>query len=293
MVQLLSFTPWLTLPAAAAALLAFPARSRLLQVLTVALLAVQLFWLLPTDANRPVTGPPGHGAARLVVMNINSELGGADPAEIVRLVRENHVDLLSIQEYSQALEDRLAQAGLGGLLPNRVSHPRDGAAGAAVYSSFAVKEIGLVAGTPFSMPVVRLDLGVPTAGTGLMVVNVHTHAPVDGEVGQWRSDLASVARTSSVATPLLLAGDFNATYDHREFRGLLDGGGKAGKLVDVAATLGSRLVPTWPMRDYQLPGVTIDHLVTSQDVTGSGYSVHQIGGTDHAAVIATLEIQLP
>jgi hypothetical protein len=44
-------------------------------------------------------------------MNINSEFGQADAAEIVRLVREEDVGLLTIQEHSQALEDRLAPKG--------------------------------------------------------------------------------------------------------------------------------------------------------------------------------------
>ncbi|BAS09398.1 hypothetical protein AHiyo4_28200 [Arthrobacter sp. Hiyo4] len=63
--------------------------------------------------------------------------------------------------------------------------------------------------------------------------------------------------------------------------------------MDVATALGSRLIPTWPMRDYSLPGVTLDHLVTSPDISSSGYSVHPVSGTDHAAVIATLEIHFP
>jgi endonuclease/exonuclease/phosphatase family metal-dependent hydrolase len=47
------------------------------------------------------------------------------------------------------------------------------------------------------------------------------------------------------------------------------------------------------MRGYRLPGIALDHLVTSPDISGSGYSVHRVGGTDHAAVAATLDIQVP
>ncbi|HEY8701011.1 MAG TPA: endonuclease/exonuclease/phosphatase family protein [Arthrobacter sp.] len=291
-VQALSFTPWLAIPAAGAALMAFPARSRPLQAVALALAAIQVFWLFPPGVTRPLAGP-GQPVAGLVAMSINAELGGADAGEIVRLVREYRVDLLTVQEHTRALEGRLAGEGLGSLLPNRVSHPADGAAGGAVYSSFRLKELGRVPGTPFSMPIVQLELGGSADGAGLTVVNVHTHAPVDDSVEQWRSDLSAVADAANLATPVLLAGDFNATYDHREFRSLLNGGTGGRKLVDVAAALGSRLVPTWPMRDYRLPGVALDHLVTSRDITGSGYSVRQVSGTDHAAVLATLEIQRP
>ena len=47
------------------------------------------------------------------------------------------------------------------------------------------------------------------------------------------------------------------------------------------------------MRGYRLPGIALDHLVTSPDISASGYSVHRIGGTDHAAVAATLNVRVP
>ena len=54
-VQLLSFTPWLAVPAAMALVLALLGRSRWLQVSTAALLLCQVFWLFPFDIARPAT----------------------------------------------------------------------------------------------------------------------------------------------------------------------------------------------------------------------------------------------
>jgi hypothetical protein len=51
-----------------------------------------------------------------------------------------------------------------------------------------------------------------------------------------------------------------------------------------------RLVPTWPMKGPRLPGITIDHLVTSPGIAASGYAVRRVPGTDHAAVLATLSV---
>ncbi|XTR52670.1 hypothetical protein ACOM2C_04820 [Pseudarthrobacter sp. So.54] len=44
------------------------------------------------------------------------------------------------------------------------------------------------------------------------------------------------------------------------------------------------------MDEVLLPGITIDHLVTSTSVRGSAYTVHRVSGTDHAAIIATLSV---
>ncbi|HKU02478.1 MAG TPA: endonuclease/exonuclease/phosphatase family protein [Arthrobacter sp.] len=290
-VQLVAFMPWVAAPAAAALLLAFLGRSRWQQILAASLVGCQVFWLFPLD----VRGPAAEAAGRevtLVAMSINAELGGADAGGIVDLVREHHVGLLAVQEYTPQLSLKLAAAGLDGLLPHRIAHPRDGAGGTAVYSSLVLEDFGVVPQTRFSMPVVRLDLA-DGSGSTLRVVAVHTLAPAGSAVNQWRRELAAVGVAGTGSGPLLLAGDFNATYDHREFRSLLGGAGGGRTLVDVAASAGSRLVPTWPMRSYHLPGIALDHLVTTRDITGSGYSVQKIAGTDHAAVVATLHIRVP
>jgi endonuclease/exonuclease/phosphatase (EEP) superfamily protein YafD len=318
-VQLLSFTPWLVIPAALALALALLGRRPVVTAAAVLLLGAQLFWLWAPDAGRADTeqsdagqteaGRTGAGASDpgsavpLTVMSINSRFGRADAAGIVRLVRDNGVGLLAIQEHTQALEDRLAAEGLGSLLPHRISSPVDNGSGSATYSKHPIQAIGLIPDTPFQMPTFRLT--VPVAGAGntspgraaatLEVTNVHTLPPVAGRVGQWRSDLESLGRlvTRNGADGQgnqLLLGDFNATYDHFEFRRLLEGGPGGRKLVDVGTASGARFTPTWPMDGRPLPGITIDHLVTSPRLPASGYEVHRVAGTDHAAVLATLDV---
>ena len=129
--------------------------------------------------------------------------------------------------------------------------------------------------TPFQMPTFRLTLPVADGGRAaatLEVTNVHTLPPVDVRVGQWRSDLESLGRLvtgngaggqgSQLLRNQLLLGDFNATYDHSEFRKLLDGGPDGRKLVDIGTAPGRVSSPTWPMDGQALPGITIDHLIT-------------------------------
>lgn len=318
-VQLLSFTPWLVIPAGAAFLLALLGRRFPVTAAAALLLGAQLFWLWAPDAGQAdaiqadsaraeagqaEANPSGPGSsASLTVMTINSRFGRADAAGIVRLVRDNRVELLAIQEYTQALEDRLAAEGLGSLLPHRISSPANNGSGSATYSKHPIQAVGLIPDTPFQMPTFRLT--VPVAGAGsasagraaatLEVTNVHTLPPVDVRVGQWRSDLASLGRLvarngADGQGNQLLLGDFNATYDHSEFRKLLDGGPGGRKLVDVGTASGARFMPTWPMDGQALPGITIDHVVTSPRIPASGYAVHRVAGTDHAAVTATLAV---
>ena len=261
-VQLLSFTPWLVLPAAVGVACAALSRRAWLLATTASLLALQLFWLFPLGHARPAQAADTR-RVELKVMNINAELGQADAAEIVRLVRDNGIGLLAIEEYTRDLEDRLAAEGLAGLLPNRISRPAGRASGAAVYSLHPVKLTGTVPDSQFLMPVVRLDLSSagdpadnpaadPAGQPSVEVTVVHAKPPVDAGVAQWRQDLAALGKVAAGPGNVVLIGDFNATYDHAEFRQLLAGAG-GRPAVDVGVAAGSRLVPPGPWTDCRCP----------------------------------------
>jgi endonuclease/exonuclease/phosphatase family metal-dependent hydrolase len=305
-----AFTPWFVLPAGAAFLLGLRARRPWLALPAGALLALQLLWLFPPDqvADRllarqtdPLQGQEesiGQGtgqrpSAELKVMTLNAWKGQADAAEVVRLVRENGVALLAVQELSPALERRLDAEGLGALLPHRISRSRDGAGGGAVYSSRPIIPVDSVDGSAFHMPTVQLELDAGGRQAPLTVTNVHTKAPVWGRASQWRSELAALGRLAARPGNMLLLGDFNATLDHAEFRQMLQGQDRnrpGGPLVDAGAAALARLVPTWPMAGPPLPGVVIDHIVTGPQVHSSGYAVLPVAGSDHAALLATLSV---
>jgi endonuclease/exonuclease/phosphatase family metal-dependent hydrolase len=296
-VQLLSFTPWMVLPALVAMVLAVAGRRLWVIITTAALLAVQLFWLFPLDAGRHQTLPAGTATVSVKVMSLNTEYGEADAASIVRLVRDNGIQLLTLQEHTQRLEDRLRSEGLEKVLPNHVSEPNDDASGGAVYSAFPLEAAGLLPDTPFRMDVTRVLLSDSVAGStaALNLTNVHALPPVDERIAQWRSDLVKVARQASRPGNHLLMGDYNSTFDHSEFRDVLDSaltddaqGGS--KLIDVGTASGGRFSPTWPMEGPPLPGIVIDHMVTTPRIASSDYAVRQVPGSDHAAIMATLVI---
>lgn len=290
-VQLVSFTPWLVLPAGVSLVFAVLGRRRWMAGAAAGLVAVQLFWLVPLDYGRAeadAADGTGEDALELRTMSLNAKLGKADAAEIVRLVREHGVTVLTLQEYTRPLELRLEAAGLTELLPNRINDPAAHAAGTAVYSVHRLVREGKVPDSHFPMPIIRLTAedGGRTADVGL--TSVHARAPVGVGLPKWRSDLAALGRLASRPGHVVLAGDFNASYDHAEFRRVLQDGDR--KMVDVGMAQGSRLVPTWPMEDLPLPGITIDHIVTSPGVRSADYSVHRVAGTDHAAIVVTLSV---
>ncbi|MCA4131259.1 endonuclease/exonuclease/phosphatase family protein [Arthrobacter sp. M4] len=223
-------------------------------------------------------------------MSINALYGQANARDIVRLVRENDVAVLAVQEHSAALERGLTAAGLDDFLPHRVSKPESNASGSALYSRFPLQLLDTVPGTEFQIHTVRTVVQGPEGAATAEFTNVHAMPPIEAPPARWRSDLARIAGIGHRSGNQVLLGDFNATYDHAEFRRLLDGDSGGKQLVDVGVSAGARLSPTWPMRGFPLPGIVIDHIVTSPGIRHVSYDVRAVEGSDHAAVLAELRI---
>lgn len=99
-------------------------------------------------------------------------------------------------------------------------------------------------------------------------------------------------RETLAATPgaQVVAGDFNATRDHRPFRDLLAAG--FSDCADIAA---KRPWPgfTWPANRRYPPIMRLDHILVSPGLTVSETRTVQIPGTDHRGVLAVLNLAGP
>ncbi|MCK2220155.1 hypothetical protein MF672_041115 [Actinomadura sp. ATCC 31491] len=102
----------------------------------------------------------------------------------------------------------------------------------------------------------------------------------------WDTALGSLPPPTPSGAVRVLAGDFNASLDHRAFRELLERG-----YVDAAAQAGKGLVPTWPNFRPVPPIIAIDHVLADERVAVNEVEFADVPGTDHRAVFA--ELRLP
>ncbi|MGH3434429.1 MAG: endonuclease/exonuclease/phosphatase family protein [Thermocrispum sp.] len=225
---------------------------------------------------------PGTGGPILRVLAVNMYFGEADPAAIVAVARARAVDVVALSEMTPAAAAGLEQAGLSELLPHQHFQAAYGASGSGIASRYPLRPVDLVGPTTFQQPNAALDVG----GRAVEVVAVHSLPPVT-RYAAWASDLRSLPRTDKQGAIRVLAGDFNASLDHAEFRRLLDLG-----YVDAADQLGMGLVATWPQR-RSAPPVTLDHVLVDSRAAVRGFRVVDISGSDHLAVLATLQLPAP
>lgn len=251
--------------------------------------ALALVVLVAAVAPRAVKGPRYAGDApappperRLVVMSANLLLGEADTADLVRLVREHDVDVLSLQELTPQAAARLDAAGIGALLPGRVLRPRSGAAGSGLLARRPLRRVHDGDDGPHAQ--LQASLAPAHAGGELRLVAVHPYPPVSrGRTRAWQTVLRGLPEVREEDVPHLLIGDFNATLDHRELRRLLARG-----YTDAADAAGEGLRPTWPAGLLRRPPITIDHVLIPRTFAVRRLSVHPLSGSDHRAVLAEL-----
>ncbi len=280
LVALVAFTPYVTATALVPVLVALLLGRRAVALVALAAAIVLAAAVVP----RALGGPPDAARGpRLTVMTSNQFVGRADPRAVVRLVRERGVDVLSLQEVTPASLRRLDAAGVRELLPHRVVDVGGarGGNGSALLARRRLRPLRVPpGGNAQPAALLRVRRAPP-----VRVQAVHPFPPIDrGEVAAWRADLARLPAAGAAGALGILAGDFNATLDHRELREVLDRG-----YADAADSLGDGLASTWSARP-PFTRLTIDHVLADERITPLAVSVHTLPGTDHRAVVAELAL---
>jgi endonuclease/exonuclease/phosphatase (EEP) superfamily protein YafD len=296
--KLAALAPAATVPAAAAVALA-ATYAWWLAILLAVPATVLAIWQLPPRRPRPSraspprqspgNGPPGNepAATRIVMLTVNTLGGNARAENIVRSVREQHVDVLAVQELTPGLACRLAEAGLTDLLPCNELQALPGHGGTGIWSRWPVQPLPPVGGLACAAPRAVLSI----AGQPVTVTAIHLLTPLRRE-RQWQRELGLLQSVlTSTAGPQLVAGDFNATRDHGPFRRLLDAG-----FYDCADAASKRRWPafTWPSGRHGIPVMRLDHvLATRAHFAVQGSRTVWFPGTDHRGVLAVVQLQNP
>jgi endonuclease/exonuclease/phosphatase family metal-dependent hydrolase len=244
-------------------------------VLALAGLGAHAWWFSPQLlGGNPA---PADGAERITVMNANLYEGRAKAQDVVDAVRDNHVDILVLEEITPDLLTQMDAAGLAELLPERVGEP-----------DYMVAGTMILANRPLTDHVrLRTTFQGWEAKFGtITVLGVHPVAPVDP--AGWRADHAAILKQAEADHADLIVGDMNATPDHDVMRKLDDAGFR-----DAGEVSNEGWQPTWPANHVGIvpllpPLVRIDHVLVGESMASLGTHTVDIEGTDHLALVATV-----
>ncbi|MBT1092665.1 endonuclease/exonuclease/phosphatase family protein [Streptomyces chartreusis] len=275
--QLLAFLPWLLVPAGFGLLLAVLGRWWFGVVWALALLGALAWFIEPYGRTTQPVGPP---VVSFRVLTSNVEFGQAADA-LAAAVRRAKPDIVFVQECDAGCDGTLRKE-LGGDYPHRAATVLPGSKGSLVLSRFPLDAADDVPGT-MAMPGAVADV----RGNAVRLQLAHPMPPLPGRTDVWRRELGELRDFAAEdhRTPLVLAGDFNASQDHAAFRRILDTG-----MQDAARLDGHDRTPSWPARTTPTFGVQIDHVLLSEDFSASAVRFLDLAGTDHRALVADLTL---
>ena len=296
--ELASFVPLMLVPTLVCVVLSLLWHRRILAVVSILALALMGYWhagyFLPGNKvsgearSAVATASTDDSAAR--IMTLNTKNGQASAADIVNLVRSQNVEVLCLQELSDSMINELSQAGLFQLLPYYVVS--DGASevsNGGRNGIWTLAPMGNISGNLLpietsSMPAGSISIG----GSTVRIVSVHPNSPVRGAQDLWESGLSVIGSLSDYDHSYLIMGDFNSTWDHARFRELL-----GSSFADAGETAGEGFHMTYPSGGKIPSLIEIDHIVYSKDsgIVVSDLETATISGTDHKALLGTLEVQ--
>lgn len=295
--ELVAFTPLLFVPIIVCFLLALLWRRRLLAVCCVAAFAVMFWWhagfFIPSArvssnavADTANSASTGDNVARIMTVNTNN--GMASAQEIVDICREQNVEILCLQELGGSMLDDLEAAGIDEVLPYSIvsdqateisNGGRNGIWSAAPMDNVSTNLLPIKTS---SMPAADIVVGNQT----LRIVSVHPNSPVRGAQDLWDDGLSTISQLQDYDHSYVIMGDFNSTWDHARFRELL-----GSSFVDAGEQSGEGFHMTFPSTGPVPPLVELDHILYAKDsgVVVSELSTVKISGTDHMALLGTLE----
>lgn len=295
--EVVSFVPLALIPTIICLAIALLSRRRLLLVVCVFALAINGWWHAGYFAGHARVSPAAEYAVSTSattddsyarVMTVNTLNGAASAKQIIEVCRAEHVEVLCLQELTDGMVADLTAAGIDEVLPYHVvsegasaisNGGRNGIWTAAPQSNVSRNLLPIETS---SMPAADIVIG----STTVRIVSVHPNSPVRGAEDLWDKGLSVIGSLSDYGHAYLILGDFNSTWDHARFRTLL-----GTRFADAGQASGEGFHMTYPSNKIVPSLIEIDHIVYARDsgITVSSLKTVEIAGTDHKALIGTLE----
>jgi endonuclease/exonuclease/phosphatase (EEP) superfamily protein YafD len=249
-----------------------------------AVAAAQLAFVLPELTAATAIPAAARTAPAITLFDANVYDGNPSMEGYARQIRAAHPDVVTLEEASPLDEVELEAAGALRDLPFRLAVRVPGPQAFLIASRYRLvgRQVATLDGFPY---LVRTTLELPGGPLPLWVV--HTTAPVNPGWRRWSRELDGVAALLARRhpRPVLMVGDFNATWGNRGFREVLDQG-----MTDAAAARGQALDMTWPQGRAVPPFVRIDHVLTAGALVVTEIATATGPGSDHRELTARVAL---
>lgn len=218
-------------------------------------------------------------AFTLRIISLNVLTSNTNHAAVFEYLQRSDADLVFLMEVdARWLEDLHP---LEARYPHHLAEPRDNNFGVAFYSRVPLEQVDLIALGEAGLPAVQARL--IRQGRELVVIGTHTLPPGSREWSRLRDEQlrALATHVESIALPVVVVGDFNATPWSAAL-GIATSGRLGYRSIDAP------WVPTWSARSvFAIP---IDHALCTAPL----FIARSIGpdvGSDHRPLEIVVNVQ--
>lgn len=218
----------------------------------------------------------------IVIYSHNVRWHSGDPTAIAAAIAAADPDVIVLQEVWPELRQVMADDPELTDYRFRATEIVNAPAGLAVWSRWPMSDAGLsyVAKRPI------LEATIEGPSGAFRVRGVHLASPItNANVLDWIEGLADLEDVDAEGASIM-AGDFNSTNDHAQFRQVLDQG-----WTDAHEPKGCGFDATWPV-GTRLPFsvLRLDHVLVSDDFEVLAVEIGEANGSDHQPVVATVRL---
>lgn len=279
-IALVGLFPFLAVPLAMAALLALGSRSLPLRLATAGVAGLFLFTVNPLDAVVGCGPRTSDDQINLLTANLLHN-DGTTPDALAATVNQYRPDIIVLEEVTWDFYTTLRDDPSMAWMAYRSTDVDGAPTGTLVWSRWPISQVTIERWAETKRPTVTID-----APQGRFDVSgIHVTAPaVQENVSAWLAQYEALA-TLDTSRPRLLAGDFNATDDHRPLRELLDQG-----WTDVHDNKGCGLGTTWPAKGLPVPVYRLDHVLMTDHFEPLSVELLDPKGSDHLPVLASFRL---
>lgn len=283
LLAIVGLTPALVVPVTLGAIAAWRSRSTILRIASAALALLFLVAVNPTGAIVGCGGEQAEDAITIYSANVLSEQGRPD--EIAASVEAAGADVVVLQEASYDFLIELAADPRVASLAHRSEDLTGHGLGRTIWSRWPLSDVRV---EPF-VAADTVSATIESPQGPFRLVNIHTLAPInDPNLAMWQEQYRVLERVPT-DVPGVLAGDFNATEHHREFREL-----RSGDWTDVHEPRGCGFFATWPVdRITPFPFYRLDHMLVTDHFEILDLRTGDPGGSDHLPLVADIRLTQP
>ena len=238
-------------------------------------------------------------ATAVTVLEWNTQGENVSAATIAKVALESHADIVTLPETTESLGEAVALAMKAGGSPmwsSTVAFDSDYKShSTTILLSPHLGEYTITSysgsGPPLNTNTAPTVVAKPISGIGPVIIAVHAVSPREGQMGNWRSDLAWLA-SQCTSDNVIMSGDFNSTVDN--MAGLGTNGGHLGNCRDAGVVANGGALGTWPTNIPTMLGSPIDHVLATKNYQVTGFSVpseYDSAGSDHRPLITQLQLK--